>query len=682
MIIGCLGIVLGGGCGGPEEEDYKSLAEASQLAQAAREAEKPSYADAFNLYQEALTIAEAVTAQYPLSPLADKLVQGEVKIGSSTFTELKDTIVPQARLKAEAEASPLACALGVARTAEDVTVIAKLWLEIADKYAAVGQYDQVLQLVKTAGDATYGLSSQIINEHTGAGQYDQALQVAASIEDPPFKADMLAELASKYTEAGQVMLPNRAGWYTTERPVVPENSRLRPLAPYSEEKAAEILSQALQVANIIEDSYSKAGALVEITGKHIEAEQYDQALQLINTIEEPSFKADLLAQIATKYAEAEYYDQALQLVNTIEDPSSRAETLAAIANKYAQAGHYNHALKLANTIADFDLRVGVLIGIAEQYTAAEQQALMLPWLQPRMPTFQLSNEVAYAAINYFQEKAWHILSQVNTDLPQIAGKYAEAGQYPQALQIANTITEVDLRAEVLAEIARAYAQTGHEKKAAELLSQALKVANTIENVSSKGEVLAEIARKYAHAGHYDQALQIVSTIEDPSSKAGALAEMAQKCMEAGQTEKAAQVLSQVLEVAQTIEDPYAKAKALAGIAHKYTEAGHYDQALQVAKAIGDAPSAARVLAGIAHNYTEAGQPDHALQLASTIVDSGLRAEALAEIARKYAHAGHYDQALQVATIIEDPSAKAQALAGIAHKRSEERRVGKESRYRW
>src|SRR5947207_1235344 len=271
MLIGCLGIVLGGGCGGPEEEDYKSLAEASQLAQAAREAEQTSYADAFNLYQEALTIAEAVTAQYPLSPLADKLVQGEVKIGSSTFTELKDTIVPQARLKAEAEASPLACALGVARTAEDVTAKAKMLVEIADKYAAVGQYDQVLQLVKTAGDATYGLSSQIINEYTAAGQYDQALQVAAAIEDAPFKADMLAELASKYLEAGQVMLPNRASWYTTARPVVPENSRLRPLAPYSEEKAAEILSQAQEIADTIEDPYFKAGTLVRIAGKYTEA---------------------------------------------------------------------------------------------------------------------------------------------------------------------------------------------------------------------------------------------------------------------------------------------------------------------------------------------------------------------------------------------------------------------------
>src|SRR5947208_13258012 len=120
MMIGCLGIVLGSGCGGPEEEDYKSLAEASQLAQAAREAEKTSYADAFNLYQEALTIAEAVTAQYPLSPLADKLVQGEVKIGSSTFTELKDTIVPKAGRKVEAEEIPPPWALGVPRTPRNV----------------------------------------------------------------------------------------------------------------------------------------------------------------------------------------------------------------------------------------------------------------------------------------------------------------------------------------------------------------------------------------------------------------------------------------------------------------------------------------------------------------------------------------------------------------------------------
>jgi hypothetical protein len=96
--------------------------------QAARAAEKTSYSEAYTLYQGALAKAEALTEQYPSSALGQKLAAGEVKIGPYSLDELTETIIPQAKLRAEAEESPLACALLVAGTVESVLLKLTCWL--------------------------------------------------------------------------------------------------------------------------------------------------------------------------------------------------------------------------------------------------------------------------------------------------------------------------------------------------------------------------------------------------------------------------------------------------------------------------------------------------------------------------------------------------------------------------
>lgn len=102
LLMGCLGLILFVGWANSEDEATKLLREAAQLVKSAQEAEKTSYAEAFRLYTEALAKVEKITVAYPSSPLAVKLTQGEAKIGLYTLTELKETIVPQAKMKAEA----------------------------------------------------------------------------------------------------------------------------------------------------------------------------------------------------------------------------------------------------------------------------------------------------------------------------------------------------------------------------------------------------------------------------------------------------------------------------------------------------------------------------------------------------------------------------------------------------
>src|SRR5919197_3084276 len=170
VLIGSLGFMLGVGCNSPEKEARKELAAATQLIQAARDAEKTSYTEAFGLYQEALGKAAAIPTNYPTTSLAEKLVQGEAKIGPYSLTELTDTVVPLAETKAEAEQNPLACALLVAKTVESVTAKARMLADIADKYTSTGQHDLTLQIVKTAGNATYEMLSKLMGEYTERDQ--------------------------------------------------------------------------------------------------------------------------------------------------------------------------------------------------------------------------------------------------------------------------------------------------------------------------------------------------------------------------------------------------------------------------------------------------------------------------------------------------------------------------------
>lgn len=109
---------------------------------------------------------ERIISKYPSSQSAVKIIQGDAIIGSYTLTEFKESIVPQAKMKADAEENPFACALLVAKTKASALV------NIAWEYAETGQYGQALEIAKT-------------------------------IEDVHLKALALADIAGKYAEAGQ-----------------------------------------------------------------------------------------------------------------------------------------------------------------------------------------------------------------------------------------------------------------------------------------------------------------------------------------------------------------------------------------------------------------------------------------------------------------------------------------------
>src|SRR5262249_59932639 len=127
----------------------------------------------------------------PSSLLGEKLARGEVKIGPYALQVLAETVVPRTKAKAEAEESPLACALLVTKTVERVTAKAKMLADIADKYASTGQPDLSLQIVKTAGKATHEMLSKKIGEDVEAGQNDQTFFLTDAVEEATTKTSAL-----------------------------------------------------------------------------------------------------------------------------------------------------------------------------------------------------------------------------------------------------------------------------------------------------------------------------------------------------------------------------------------------------------------------------------------------------------------------------------------------------------
>lgn len=69
---------------------------------------------------------------------------------------------------------------------------------------------------------------------------------------------------------------------------------------------------------------------------------------------------------------------------------------------------------------------------------------------------------------------------VNEILPQIARKYAEAGQFDQALQVTQTIEGKSNQVTALTAIASQYAARSQQEKASEILNQALQIVQERE----------------------------------------------------------------------------------------------------------------------------------------------------------------------------------------------------------
>ncbi len=396
------------------------------------------------------------------------------------------------------------------------------------------------------------------------------------------------------------------------------------------------LACAFYTAKRIKRDEIKHELLVKIAVEYAHNGKFNKAFEVAKTIAFDVTRADALSQISSEYIKAGQIEnsqpllsQALQIANKRkQDSFSKAKLLSTIVVKYAEANKYVEALQLADTIKEPSCKARALVELASLYAKAGQKEKVAGLLTQSLETIGQEDNSAIK----------------NERLCDIAEKYAEFGQYDNALNVTKMIGSVCLRAAALGRVSAYYAKVGQNDKAVELLSEAAQLAGKIND---NNYCLWQIPYKYVEVEQYEQALKISKEIiKDTSSQARVLIKIAARYVKSGQKDKADEMLSQAIVLTKTMESAASKIFVLENISFEYAKLGQNDkasnilsEALQETKALKKDFEQEVCLEIIAVKYAENGQYDQAIHVANTIKVVNFRNKALVEIALKYAESG-------------------------------------------
>lgn len=702
---------MGAGCNSSLDQDALRLAEATRLVEQGREMERASYADAATFYQEALEKTEAFVARQPVAPLARSVARDEQRIGPYTLTELREHILPLTRQKAEAEESPLACALLLARTTKDASQRAKFLTDIAKTYAQLGQPEKIHAIVQNAGDAAHhflgalfefyfatkqyqqawtlaqGIEDEevkdwavewIAHEHTKSGRLEEAFQAARSIEDPPLQAETLAAIVDAYTSVGQAALSvDWGGWKAVSQWSIPRSPDRWYLPVYDREKVNEVLHLAQQSIEAVEEFTPKMNLLAALARGYVAAGDYDQALHIVTKLRASELKAKVITAVAARQASTgqrapaiALLGQAVNLGKTVLDPPTRTGILKEVARAYVNAGDDHAALQLAAAFKDPLARAEVLAFVVRRQAVCGQPDAALRLAHTIADNGSRARSIAFIARTYsdkgLTEEAKKLMDETDRALPAIARRYTTDRQYEQAQLVAEAMSDPATRASVLLDIALALFQASDIERGTATLNRAIRTVDAIAAPAEKEQTRIAMARTLTQSRQFSPARQVAETVADPSARTDLYAEMARDLFALGDETDGAAALAQVLRSSRNVRDSGVKARTLARSARHMIAVGRLTQATKVAAWIEDASTRKSILANIARAYLESEQYDNAVRVARSIVDTFTRSQTLAAIVRRALAGERVALAWQYALMIPAVSEKDRTLLTVAN----------------
>ena len=196
------------------------------------------------------------------------------------------------------------------------------------------------------------------------------------------------------------------------------------------------------------------------------------------------------------------FQEALNHASLIKDQNLQFWTISDIAIKYAEIGESDQALSLISRISDPNFAAIALTKIALKCKAAG--------LVQKCPEILSQALMLAGSINNVAVKG-NVLSI-------IAAKYAEAGFFDQALQVAQTINSQHFKIKAMAGIAAQYWHNDETTKSEELFKNTFALVDFIKDADAKALALSFIAMAYADMAEFDKASETAEKITDPAVK--------------------------------------------------------------------------------------------------------------------------------------------------------------------
>ncbi|MBE9180005.1 hypothetical protein IQ268_15655 [Oculatella sp. LEGE 06141] len=534
-----------------------------------------------------------------------------------------------------------------------------LWI---DNFAQIGAFDRALEIASRAeaGFETADARIRIARAYLTFGQYTQAyamaqlvqdgeLQVVADYPDP--KSEVLDQVIGQAAKAGQhdFAMQVAQSYGTPEKRVKALQIIARQhIVRNQTDEAAEVLSQALEIANRIEQipvspergtyyTISNADLLVEIALDYSRMAQRDrastilaQAIQSTQALNEVSLNstthqvntlkriANLAIQLERPTQAREAADAALRLMTQLPASEftaaytipSKMQLLATVASIYGTAGEVDRAnaviadaVAVRDTLTDEQQKVWGMVAIAEAYAATGQEQ---PLAATTAQTIQMIN-----ALGINGSRSW---------LTSRLAVAVVSSDTTSAIQVAYTLTDPGERAMVLADIVSKYMVNGQYPQAWAVMNWVQDSVKALPDAAQRDTLLNELIRTLSvpvNGGSISQYLlvgQLVNDVPSPPLKAYNWASVGQRYAELGEPTRANECLRFALDSIQAIAHPVQQRDAIAQIFDDLLQAGHYDLAMQVANWFEDTAYRTTALRQVAQRYVLAGQRARATEI--------------------------------------------------------------------
>lgn len=212
-----------------------------------------------------------------------------------------------------------------------------------------------------------------------------------------------------------------------------------------------LLATAHKTAQSIPDPDIQGAALVQVARFYAKWDQLTQALQVLDGIQDKVQKQAAVAEVAETLVDRGQADEALRLIAPLPPTLPALVTepvLNKVAQTYARTGRLEQGLQIAQRITQTQMRQSALSVIATEWAKAGNTSQAIATLQSleastQTTLFQEMTDQAIAAGNL--EQAERFAQQIPTAFIRnglweaVAIAYAEAGQYPKAMQLAQTL---------------------------------------------------------------------------------------------------------------------------------------------------------------------------------------------------------------------------------------------------
>jgi len=240
------------------------------------------------------------------------------------------------------------------------------------------------------------------------------------------------------------------------------------------------------------------------------------------------------------------------------------------------------------------------------------------------------------------------------------------GREQEAVGHAELLTNPKRKALVLQSIAEHLSeQPTREAESQQLSRRAYEIACSISDSEMQAQALRELAAALVQAQRWEQAEEIARSISDSEQQAGVLGALAASLAQAQRWEQAERLWTQAEEVARSISDSKQQAGVLGALGASLAQAQRWEQAEEVARSISDSKQQAGVLGALGASLAQAQRWEQAEEVARSISDSKQQAWALRLLGASLAQAQRWEQAEEVARSISESYWQAWALSDLA-----------------